>query len=113
MTLILRLLGNSLALYVAHHYINGFSIGGNVRGFLITGIVLGILNMTIKPVIKALTFPVILLTLGIFVVIINALMIWIAGELTGYVFFDNYYALLWATIIVSLVNIIIGLIFKK
>ena len=112
MSLILSLLGNSLALYVAQLVIPGFIVSGGFKGYLIAGIILGLLNLIVKPVIKLIAFPLILLTLGLFNIVINALLIWGVSELTSYVIFDNYLTLFWATLVVAIVNTIVG-IFRK
>ncbi|MDP3954336.1 MAG: phage holin family protein [bacterium] len=112
MSLILRLLGSALALYAADYLLPGFIVIGGFKGYLAAGIILGLLNLIVKPILKVIAFPVILLTLGLFTLVINALLIWGAGQLTGYVFFDNYYTLLWATLVVAAVNVIVG-VFRK
>jgi len=112
MSFILRLLGSSLALYIAQVFVAGFAVNGGIKGYLIAGIVLGLLNLIIKPILKVIAFPIIFITLGLFTLVISALLIWGVAELTGLVSFDNYYALVWATIIVAIVNTVIGL-FRK
>ena len=111
-SLILRLLGSALALYAADSLLSGFVVRGGLKGYLIAGTILGLLNLIVRPILKVIAFPIILLTLGLFTIVINALLIWGAGQLTGYISFDNYYSLLWATLIVAIVNIFLGLIRK-
>src|SRR3989344_1269916 len=108
MNLILRLLGNSMALYAADALLSGFTVTGGLKGYLAAGVILGLLNLIVRPILKVIAFPIILLTLGLFTLAINALLIWGAGQLTGYILFDSYYSLLWATIVVAVVNTAVG-----
>ena len=105
---ILRILGNTLALWVASFFVQGFHIGGGIKEYFIAGAVLGLLNMIAKPILKLISMPIIILTLGIFTLVINALMIWAVDYLFEFVKIDSLYALAYATIIVVIVNMIVS-----
>lgn len=107
MGLILGLLGNILALYLAHLWIAGFAVSGGWKGYLIAGIVIGLLNLIVRPILKIVTLPLIWLSLGLFLIVINAAIIWLAAQLTGYITIESYIALLWATVILAAVNFIV------
>jgi len=86
----LRTVVNAVALGVAAWAIPGITFGGGSTGQVIWTVVLvalifGILNAFIKPIIKLISLPLIILTLGLFVFIVNALMLeltsWLAGKL--------------------------------
>ena len=105
---IIRILGNSLALYIANWFVPGFVINGGIKEYLMAGILLGLLNMIVRPVLKAFTFPIIILTLGIFILVLNALMLWIVDYIFDFVIIQNLWALAWATITVGIINWFIG-----
>lgn len=79
MIILLRLLINAGALLAISYYIPGI----NVDTFyiaLISAIILGILNISIKPIVHLLTFPITILTLGLFSFVINALFFWFVAS---------------------------------
>lgn len=106
MGFIIRLLSNILALYLAQLWVAGFGVSGGWKGYLIAGIVLGVLNLILKPILKIISAPLIWISLGLFTLVINAIVLWLAGQFTGYIVVSNLIALLWASIIVALVNFI-------
>ncbi len=109
---LIRILGNSIALYAAYYFVTGFIINGGIKEFLLAGILLGLLNKIVKPPIKLLTMPLIILTLGLFLVVINALMLWLVDYAFDFVIIESVTALVWATIITAIVNAVINLFSK-
>jgi|SRR5581483_605730 len=80
MHVILRILINAAALWLAAAVVPGIHAGGP-SAILATALVFGIVNALIRPVMKLLTCPMILLTLGLFTLVINALMLMLTGWL--------------------------------
>lgn len=109
---IIRILGNAVALYVAFRLVSGFDVSGTWEQYLIAGLVLALLNMIVRPVLTFISFPLIILTLGLFTFIINILMLWILDYLVSFVTIESFMALIWATIIVSIVNLFFSMIAK-
>ena len=81
---------NAVALWVAAWAIPGITFGGGstgqvVKTVVIVALIFGIVNVFIKPILKLISLPLIILTLGLFVFIVNALMLeltsWLAGKL--------------------------------
>jgi putative membrane protein len=62
----------------------GNSTVGTVLAFVFVGLVFGVVNALVKPVVKILSLPVTILTLGLFAIVINALMLWLTAWLTSY-----------------------------
>lgn len=102
---LLRVLINSLALYLASLLIPNFIVVGGILQFILAGLLLAALNMLVRPIIKFISLPLIILTLGLFTVFINALMIWLVDLSFDFVTIQTFMALLWATLVVSAVNI--------
>ena len=105
---IIRILGNSLAIFVAAYLVPGFVINGGVKEYLLAGILLGILNFAIKRILKAVSMPLIILTLGLWTIVINALMLWTVDYVFDFVLVQDLTALVWAVIIISIVNIFVS-----
>ena len=87
MKLLLRLVGNAVALYAASNLIDGIRFAGNgqvdIIGLLAVALIFGVVNAVIKPVIKLATCPVYVVTLGLFTFVVNALMLLLTGWLAG------------------------------
>ena len=112
MSFVIRILGNSVALYAASWFVAGFVFTGGIKEYALAGVVLGLLNMTVKPVIKFISFPIIILTLGLFTIVINALLLWLVDYIFDFVAISDVITLVWATIVIALVNTIISTITK-
>lgn len=106
--LILAILINALALWVAHRYVPGFSVSGDVLTYAIAALVLAFLNGFIKPILKIIAFPLMLLTLGLFSLVINALLLWALSYIVPSVVIAGLMPLVWATLVVTVVNILLG-----
>jgi putative membrane protein len=103
-------LGNAVALYVAFYLVPGFTVAGSWQQYLVAGLVLALLNMILRPVLKLLSFPLILLTLGLFTFVINIVILWLLAYLVPFVTIHGFGALFWSTIIVSIVNMFFSII---
>ena len=104
MRIIYRILANSIAIYAATLLVPGFYVIGGWTDFLLAGLALGLLNFFVKPILKLVSFPMIVLTLGLFLIIINAIVIWLLGVVFSFVVIDNLISLMFATIIIAVAN---------
>ena len=75
MRLILKLLINAAALWAAGELITGIDLDGDFWTILLVALIFGLVNTFIKPILKVLSFPVIILTIGLFTLVINAAML--------------------------------------
>lgn len=80
MTLLLVWLLNAVSLLVVAYVLPGISLT-SFGAALIAALVLGLLNTLVKPVLILLTLPITIVTLGLFLLILNALMFWLAGSI--------------------------------
>ena len=107
MNLLIRILVTSgLVLLIAH-----FMPGVHVAGFttaLIVAIVLGLLNIFIKPILVILTLPVTIVTLGLFLLVINALIILLCTNIVGGFHVDSFWTALIFSIVLSLLQSIMN-----
>src|SRR3977135_1870860 len=83
MRFFVRLLVNAAALWVATEIVPGVTFSGGPMPLLGVALVFGVVNALIRPVAKILTFPLIILTLGIFALVINGLMLWLTSSLSS------------------------------
>lgn len=119
--MILRLLANAAALAVATWLLPGISLTADsltdqVIALLIIALIFGVLNAVVKPIFTLVTSPIVLLSLGLFLLVINALMLlltsWIAGLVgLGWEVSNFWWAVLGA-LIVSIVSFILNAFLK-
>ena len=91
--------------------IANFMPGVHVAGFttaLIVAMVLGLLNIFIKPIIIIFTFPVTILTLGLFLLVINAIIILLCANIVGGFAIDSFWTALFFSIVLSLLQSIMN-----
>lgn len=112
MKIIIYILANALAILAANRLISGFSFQGDYFDLAIAAAVLGVINYFIKPVVKFLTFPFIILTLGILTILINIALLNLADYLLSSLLIQGFWASFWGVVIISLVNHIILSLFK-
>jgi putative membrane protein len=79
MSILLRLLINSAALWVATRVVYGISFTGDVPTLLGVALVFGVLNAVVRPILMVLTFPFFIITLGLFTFVLNAVMLLITS----------------------------------
>ena len=80
--LLSRLLINAAALWVATQIVPGISFDGDWRLLFVVALVFGLLNVLVRPVLKLLTLPFLILTLGLFIFVLNAFMLWLTGAIS-------------------------------
>ena len=119
MNFLIRLVINAVAIWVANEFVDGITVTSPGRGdgwdiVVLLGIaaVLTIVNAFIRPMVKLLSLPLLILTLGLFTLVINALMLMLTGWLssqTGYgLEIVGFAAAFWGAIIISIVNFLLG-----
>lgn len=108
---LLTWLVTAVSLMITAYIIPGFVINSFIAA-LIAAIVLGLVNAIVKPLLVLLTLPLTIVTLGLFLFVINALIIWLAGVLTpGFVVTGFGPALIGSivlTLVTSLINFLVG-----
>ena len=72
---------NIASVYGVAQFLDGFVVQGGTWGYVAVGVVLALLNSLLKPILKIVSLPLIFLTAGLFTLVINAGMLWLAQEL--------------------------------
>ncbi len=111
MRLLVRVLVNAAALWVAARLVPGIDAGG-VGSVLAIAVVFGVLNALIKPFLKLVSCPVILLTLGLFTLVVNAAMLmltaWLGGKLGIDFRVDGFWAAFLGALLVTIVSTVLS-----
>lgn len=117
MSFIVRLLVNAVALWVATRIVPGVTYAGDVLPFLGVALVFGIVNATLRPIAKVLTFPLIIITLGIFSLVVNGLMLWLTSGLSGELGLQFHVSGFWAAflgaLVVSIVSTLLAVLVRE
>ncbi|TSD04847.1 MAG: putative membrane protein [Parcubacteria group bacterium Greene0714_7] len=112
MGLLTRFLGTVFAVLLAAYFIQGFHVDGFYTA-VIVALVLGLLNVTLKPIITLLTLPLNLLTLGLFSFVINAGLILLISTFVKGFTVDGFLPALWAGALIAVVGWILHKLSKK
>ncbi|AEH01265.1 phage holin family protein [Lacinutrix sp. 5H-3-7-4] len=112
MNLIIKLLLNAIAVFVLAHVLNGVNVDGYISA-IIVAIVLSILNLLVKPILVIFTLPITILTLGLFLLVINALLILLADKLIdGFEVINIWWAILFS-VLLSILQSLLHSFLKK
>lgn len=108
---LLRTVVAALGLWLATELINGFHIASPVT-LILAALLLGVCNALVRPVLLILTLPITLLTLGLFLLVVNAAVIGLVALLLPGFGIDGFLPALWGSLIVSFIGWIGSLTFK-
>lgn len=109
----LLLIANSVGIYAAVKLVDGFSVPLEPVAFIKVSLVLALIHLRIRPVIKFVLSPVIFLTLGLGILVVNALVLYLLDIALPEVVVSGLYALAYATLIVSIANFIVYSLGKR
>jgi putative membrane protein len=113
MRFLLRLLATAAALWVAVALVPGIEHEGSLAGLLGVALVFGLVNAFIRPILRILTFPVMVLSLGLFVFVLNAFLLWLTAQLAQAlgIHFDvtSFWAAVVGAVIIAIVSTVLNL----
>ena len=114
--ILLRLFINAIALWVAVQIVPGI-YAEDLLTIIIVALIFGVVNALIRPLVAFFTCPMIIVTLGLFIFVINAVMLWltawIAGRFNlGFEIEGGFWPTFWGALVISLVSFVISLIIK-
>lgn len=110
MKLLLLWLINAVSL-LAVAYLMPSIVISNFSAALIAALVLGLLNTVIRPIFIFLTLPVTMLTLGLFILVINGLLFWFAGSFINGFIVHGFWAGLWGAMVYSVISWVLSVLF--
>ena len=122
MKFFLRVIINAVAIWLATLVLPGLDVVGGddttttVLVFLVVALVFGLVNAVVKPVVAILSLPLYILTLGLFTIVVNALMLLLTGwlsERTDYgLRIDNFGTALLGALIISVVSLVLNVVLR-
>jgi len=103
---------NTIAIILAVKFVPGIVYSGEWWGILIVGMIFGLVNTVIRPLVKLFTFPLLILTLGLFTFIINAMMLsltsWLSESLQLGFRVEGFKPAFWGALVISIVSLVLG-----
>ena len=104
MKLLVRLIAGALAFWAANSLIDGVVVNGGPWSYLWVALLFGLVNTFIGLVVKLLTLPAVLLSLGVFALVINAAMLMLTGRWSDRLDVNNFWSALGASIIIFVIT---------
>jgi len=95
---------NVVAIWVAAHFVDGINYSDDYWILIVAGLIFGLVNFFVKPIVKLLAIPLIIVTLGIVLFFINLLMLYITSWIVTGFDIDSFMSAVWATVVITLVN---------
>ena len=113
MNFLIRLLINAIALWLATKFIDGISFDGDLVFLLVVALIFGVVNAIVKPLLIFLTFPFLIITLGLFLLVLNGALLWLTGAISdaanlGF-HVDGFGAAFLGGLVVSVVSVVLSL----
>ena len=99
----------TVSVLVAANVIKGIHYD-TVAGLLVASLLLGILNAFLRPVMLLLALPLLILTLGLFTLVINAMLLYLVGSLVKPFHVDSFSAAFWGSLVISVVSLVVNLL---
>lgn len=116
MTLLLKVLVNAAALWAATRLVSGITYEGEWPGFLLVALVFGVVNAAVRPVVLLFSIPLLLLTLGLFTLVVNGFMLWLTSALSNALGLGFHVGGFWpaffGALVVSFVSMLLSLLIK-
>jgi putative membrane protein len=104
---------NAFAILAAANFVSGFSFTGNFPQLVLAACLLTLINALILPILKLIFGPIVLITLGIFTIVINAFGLFILDKFSTPLTIEGILPLVYGTLVIGLVNLIINFGAKK
>ncbi len=122
MRIIIWVVVNTLALGVAAWLFEGITLTGDsdtnrVLELLVVGVVFGLITAFVRPIVNLISLPLIVLTFGLMLLVVNALMLMLTSAISGGLdlgfHVDGFWTALWGSIVISLASIILESLFRR
>lgn len=110
---LLRWIANGIGLWLAARLIPGISYSDSLWVIVVAALVFSIVNALIRPILVVLSLPAIVFSLGLFMLIVNAFMLYLVTVIYPRLQIATFPRTIWAVIIIWLVNYVISIIFQR
>jgi len=113
MRFVMRIVVTAIALWAATHLVSGITFHGNWLDLAGVALVFGILNSVIRPILTFLAFPLLIVTLGLFTFVLNAVMLLLTSALSSKFGFDfhvaGFWPAFWGAIVIGIVSFLLSM----
>ena len=109
---VMSLLLGGLAVMAVARLVSGFHVKGGFGSYVLVGLVYGILKMLLQKILIVVTFPAVILTLGLFILVINAFLLWLTDKLMKRFTVDSAGSLFIGALLLSLIDWVFQLILR-
>ena len=113
MKILVRILLNGLGLWAAAQLLPGIHYAGDLWYLLIAGLVLGLVNLLVKPLITLLSLPLVLVTFGLFFLVINGVVLWLVDKLLDGLAIDSFLWAILGGLFLAVWNLVLRSIFDR
>ena len=103
----------ALAFWVATQLVPGIKVEGSTWSYFWIALLFGAINVTIGSLVRVFTFPAVILTLGLFLIVVNAAMISLTARWSDLLTVEDFWSAIFAALIISLINWLSTNIFKR
>jgi len=111
MGFLVHILVSAALLFVLGRLVSGIEVRDG-KAALFGALVLGVANALVRPLLVLITLPITILTLGLFIFVVNALMLMLAAALVDGFEVRGFKAALWGSVVLGLMNILVGVVFR-
>jgi putative membrane protein len=109
--LLVRWVALAVAFAITSWLLSGMNVSGGIGGYLWIAALFGVVNAILGTILRLLTLPLMIITLGLFSIVVNALMLELVDALSDHLTIDHFFwTAIWAAIILSVVSVILHLI---
>jgi putative membrane protein len=113
MRFVMRIVVTAIALWAATRLVSGITFHGGWLGLVGVALVFGVLNSFVRPILSFLAFPLLIITLGLFTFVLNAVMLLLTSALAstfGLDFHvDGFWAAFWGAIVIGIVSVLLSM----
>jgi putative membrane protein len=113
MGLLLAWLVIAAAVVVAAWIVPGVDVEGGFWSVLLVAAVLGLVNVIVGTILRVLTFPLLILTLGLFSIVINMIVLWVTTLLTDRLEIDGFWAYFFAALVIAIVTAVFSFLLPE
>ncbi|MCA1736645.1 MAG: phage holin family protein [Actinobacteria bacterium] len=110
MSFIIRVLVNAAALWVTAQIVPGIDLTADIWQILLIALVFGLVNAVIKPILKILSLPVLIITLGLFAIVINMALLALTAGLMDGLTVDGVLAAFLGALVISVVSAVLNMV---
>lgn len=113
MRIIVKLLVNAAALWVAAALIDGIHLEEGFLTILVVALVFGLVNTFLRPIVRLLSLPVLVVTLGLFSLVINTAMLGLTAWILDTLSIDGFWSAFLGALVISIVSVVLGRVLRE